>query len=150
MKMKAQDVVLSVTCLLVVLIGTSWAQQLKPTEIIYSRLPNNVNAPPVGSNQPTIWVVGQDGSNDRQITTGTFPRISDDGRFLLFKRFTRHPSLFNPFGGYADFFIRELATGTETLIVSTNFDQGSWGHYFSPESNQGNYEIIADDSCLMY
>lgn len=126
------------------------AQQLKPTEIIYSRMPNNVNAPPTGSNQPTIWVVGQDGSNDRFITNGTAPRISDDGRFLLFKRFTRHPSFYNPFGGYADFYTRELATGNETLILSINFDQGSWGHFFSPESNQGNYEIIADDSCLMY
>ncbi len=127
-----------------------FSQQLKPKEIIYSRLPNNINAPPTGANQPTIWAVGQDGSNDRFITFGTFPRISDDGRFLLFKRFTRHPSVFNPFGGYADFFIRELATGQETSIVSTNFDQGSVGHYFSPESNQGNFEIFADDSCLMY
>ena len=125
-------------------------QQLKPTEIIYSRLPNNINAPPTGANQPTIWAVGQDGSNDRFITNGTFPRISDDGRFLLFKRFTRHPSFFNPFGGYADFLIRELATGQETLILSENFDQASIGHFFSPESNQGNFEIIFDDSCLMY
>lgn len=126
------------------------AQQLKPTEIVYSRLPNNVNAPPIGTNQPTIWIVGQDGTNDRFLTNGTAPRVSDDGRFLLFKRFTRHPSFFNPFGGFADFFVRELATGTETLILAINFDQGSWGHYFSPESNQGNFEIIADDSCLMY
>ncbi len=131
-------------------VSVTHSQQLKPTEIIYSRMPNNVNAPPTGANQPTIWVVGQDGSNDRMITQGTSPRISDDGRFLLFKRFTRHPSSYNPFGGYADFFVRELATGQETLIVSANFDQGSWGHYFSPASNQGNFEIIFDDSCLMY
>ncbi len=128
----------------------SAAQQLKPTEIIYSRLPNNLNAPPRDANQPSIWAVGQDGANDRFITFGTLPRISDDGRFLLFKRFTRHPSYYNPFGGYADFYIRELATGQETLILAHNFDQGSYGHFFSPESNQGSFEIIADDTCFLY
>lgn len=126
------------------------AQQLKPREIVYSRMPANVNLPPIEANSPTIWVVGQDGSNDRQITTGTAPRISDDGRFLLFKRFTRNPTGFNPYGGYADFFVRDLASGQETLVLAENFDQSSFGHYFSPESNQGNFEIIFDDSCLMY
>lgn len=152
MESKKENKVISFARLMILcfLSMTAAAQQLKPTEIVYSRLPNNINAPPTGSNQPSIWAVGQDGSNDRFITYGTQPRISDDGRFLLFKRFTRSPSGFNPFGGYADFFIRELATGAETLIVSTNFDQGSVGHYFSPESNQGFFEIVADDSCNMY
>ena len=44
---------------------------LKPGEIIYSRQPGIINAPPRDANSPTIWAVGQDGSNDRQITTGT-------------------------------------------------------------------------------
>ncbi len=129
--------------------GQVSAQILKPGEIIYSRLPNDINAPPRDANQPTIWAVGQDGTNDRQITTGTAPRISDDGRFLLFKRFTRHPT-FNPFGGNADIFVREIVSGQETLIFALNFEQGSIGYYFSPESNQGAGEIIVDNDCFMY
>ncbi len=128
---------------------TGSAQLLKPTELIYSRRPTNQNASPSGANSPTIWAVGQDGSDDRQITTGTMPRVSDDGRFLLFKRFDRHPNTFNPFGALGDFWIRDLASGQETLIRGYNFDDNSIGHFFSPESNQGNYEIIFDFDCLM-
>lgn len=40
------------------------AQQLKPTEILYSRLPSDLSQPPVGANSPTVWAVGQDGSNE--------------------------------------------------------------------------------------
>lgn len=140
---------LTVAFILFVPVNAS-AQILKPGEIIYSRLPTDINAPPRDANSPTIWAVGQDGSNDRQITTGTQPRISDDGRFLLFKRLTRHPTSFNPFGGYADIFVRELSTGQETLIFGLNFEQGSVGYNFSPESNQGANEIILDNDCFMY
>ena len=119
------------------------AQPPKPTDIIYSRMPANIFTSPTGANSPTIWVVGQDGSNDRFITDGTLPRISDDGRFLLFKRFSL-PSHFDPFWIYPEFFVRELATGQETLIIPPSFDEPSAGHFFSPASNQGNYEIVYD------
>lgn len=119
------------------------SQQLKPSEIIYSRMPTDVFAPPTGANSPTIWIVGQDGSNDRFITNGTMPRISDDGRFLLFKRFLI-PSSFNPFGIYPEFFVRELSSGQETRIIPPSFDEPSTSHFFSPASNQGNYEIVYD------
>jgi hypothetical protein len=109
-----------------------------------------MNAPPTGTNQPTIWAVGQDGSNDRFITNGTMPRISDDGRFLLFKSFTRHPSYYDPFGGYADFVIRELTTGQETVIQEMSFNNEQSGYSFSPESNQGSNEIIFDRNCFMF
>src|SRR5215203_7351998 len=85
-------------------VGSISAQILKPGEIVYSRLPNDLNLPPRDANSPTVWAVGQDGANDRQITTGTQPRISDDGRFLLFKRFTR-ANVFNPFGANSDMFV---------------------------------------------
>ena len=125
------------------------AQILKPGEIVYSRQPANINAPPSGANSPTVWAVGQDGANDRQLTTGTQPRISDDGRFLLFKRFTR-ANVFNPFGANSDMFVRELATGQETLIYAFNFEQNVVGYNFSPESNQGQYEIVFDRDCFMF
>ncbi|MBK9174345.1 MAG: VCBS repeat-containing protein [Chloracidobacterium sp.] len=117
------------------------AQQLKPTEIVYSRMPTNIFTSPTGANSPTIWVVGQDGSNDRFITSGTMPRISDDGRFLLFKRFSL-TSHFDPFWIYPEFFVRDLSTGQETLIIPASFDDVSGGHFFSPASNQGNHEIV--------
>jgi hypothetical protein len=125
-------------------------QQLKPTEIIYSRMPADPSTPPTGTNQPSIWAVGQDGSNDRFITYGTKPRISDDGRFLVFLRFTRNSCCYNPVGGYADFYVRELPSGQETLIRSLNFDNNNSGFALSPESNQGAYEIIADSDCFLY
>lgn len=137
--------------MILILTTAAAAQILKPTEIIYSRLPTNPQAPAQGTNQPTIWVVGQDGANDRFITYGTKPRISDDGRFLLFNRFTRAPGgWYNPFGGYADFIVRDLSTGQETVIISLNFDTVVGGMSFSPESNQGAYEIIADNSSFIY
>lgn len=126
------------------------SQQLKPTEIIYSRMPTNVLAPPVGANQPTIWAVGQDGSNDRFITNGTMPRISDDGRFLVFKSFTRHPSFYDPHGAYTDFVVRDLATGLETIILSFGFNNNNSGFSLSPESNQGSFEILLDRDCFMF
>ncbi len=133
-----------------VFFGFSAGQQLKPTEIVYSRMPTDPNQPPAGTNQPAIWAVGQDGSNDRFITYGTKPRISDDGRYLVFLRFTRNLNLYNPMFGYGDFFVRELATGQETLIRSLNFDNNNSGFALSPESNQGNFEIIADIDCFIY
>src|SRR5690606_3837002 len=100
--MTSRIIEFSILMLLCFLTANVPAQALKPTEIIYSRLPADLTQPPTGANSPTVWAVGQDGANDRQITTGTAPRISDDGRFLLFKRFTR-ANFFNPFGGFADF-----------------------------------------------
>ena len=44
--------------------ATASAQILKPGEVIYSRMPGNVNAPPTGANSPTIWVVGLFGSDE--------------------------------------------------------------------------------------
>ncbi len=135
-----------------VFVQTATAQQLKPKEIIYSRLQTNLQAAPTGANQPTIWAIGQDGANDRQITTGTQPRISDDGRYLLFKRFPGSPNnpYGNPWGGDGQLWVRELATGTETMIFSWYYAGYVLGYYFSPESNQGIYQIILSYITLTY
>ena len=129
--------------IIIVFANAAAAQPPKPTEVIYSRMPANIFTSPTGANSPTIWAVGQDGSNDRFITNGTLPRVSDDGRYLLFKRFSL-TSHFDPFWIYPEFFVRELATGQETLIIPPSFDEPSAGHFFSPASNQGNYEIVYD------
>lgn len=128
------------------------AQQLKPTEIIYSRLQPNLQAAPTGANSPTIWAAGQDGSNDRKICDGMQPRISDDGRFLLYKKFLGSPD--NPFGnpwaGDGQLWVRDLANNTEMMIFSWNFSGYVLGYYFSPESNRGNYQIILSYVTLTY
>ena len=135
-----------ISTILFVFVQFSAAQQLKPTEIIYSRIPTNPQSPPTGANVPTIWAVGQDGSNDRQITTGDQPRISDDGRFLIFKR-QYGGSSFDPFGASNDVYVRELATGQET---SFHYASGIGNYYFSPFSNQGSYEIVINYGSHLY
>ncbi|MCY7346197.1 MAG: hypothetical protein LH614_08225, partial [Pyrinomonadaceae bacterium] len=115
------------------------AQILKPGELIYSRA-----ATVLGGNCDTgaVWAVGQDGSNDRFITLGFHPRISPDGRFLLFKRFSSS-SLCSPFGIAPEWWIRDLARRTETQIA-LNF-QTSLGHFFSPETNRAGNQIVFSD-----
>ncbi len=137
-------------------VSTVAAQQLKPKEIIYSRLPTDLNQSPTGANSPTIWAVGQDGANDRQIAVGMEPRISDDGRFLLFRRIVAAAGdafHYNPYASQAqgNLWVRDLTNNSETMIF--DFSSGNrrlFGYYFSPESNQGNYQIIFDYGTLFY
>ena len=132
------------------------AQQLKPKEIIYSRLPTDLNQSPTGANSPTIWAIGQDGANDRQIAVGMEPRISDDGRFLLFRRIVAAAGdviHYNPYASQAqgNLWVRDLANNSETMIFDfTGGNRRLIGYYFSPESNQGNYQIILDYGALFY
>ena len=132
------------------------AQQLKPKEIIYSRLPTNLNAAPTGANSPTIWAVGQDGANDRMITAGMEPRISDDGRYLLFRRIVAAAGdvfHYNPYASQAqgNLWVRDLVNNSETMIFDfSTGNQRLIGYYFSPESNRGNYQIILDYGTLFY
>lgn len=121
------------------LVPVASAQILKPGEIVYSRAPTS------GSNCDTaaIWAVGQDGSNDRFITLGMFPRISPDGRFILFQRFRPNESCI-PFGNGAPiFWLRDIAAGQETQISQNS--AVSFGHFFSPETNRADRQIMFDD-----
>ncbi|MEO6390885.1 MAG: hypothetical protein ABIP75_03475, partial [Pyrinomonadaceae bacterium] len=116
------------------------AQILKPGEIVYGRA-----AIAAGGNcsSAAIWAVGQDGSNDRFITNGLHPRISPNGRLILFKRFDPN-TLCNPFfNGQPEWWIRDLTTRQETQIA-LNFGI-AFGHFFSPETNRADKQIITDD-----
>jgi hypothetical protein len=116
------------------------AQILKPGEIIYSRA---ATVPGGNCDTAAIWAVGQDGSNDRFITQGLHPRISPDGRLILFKRFQSNAAC-GPFtNAPPEWWTRDLATRQETHI-SNNF-LVSYGHGFSPETNRGESQIIFDD-----
>ncbi|HQU82507.1 MAG TPA: FG-GAP-like repeat-containing protein [Pyrinomonadaceae bacterium] len=120
------------------------AQMLKPGEIVYGRTQSETNG---ACATAAIWAVGQDGSNDRFVTFGRHPRISPDGRKLLFKRWASNVSCSGGFEGGFGWFIRDLATGVETLIASQN--GGSTGAFFSPETNRANLQIVADGNAQM-
>jgi hypothetical protein len=155
---KNQSLRLAIILAIIFVFGqlTATAQQLKPTEIVYSRLPTDLTQPPTDANSPTVWAVGQDGANDRQITAGMEPRISDDGRYLLFRRIVAAQGdvfHYNPYASQAqgNLWVRDLANNSETMIF--DFSAGNRrliGYYFSPESNQGNYQIILDYGTLFY
>ena len=120
------------------LVSSASAQLLKPGEIIYSRATQGGDCLTAA-----IWVVGPDGSNDRFITNGLHPRISPDGRYLLFKRFNATTACAPFTNGAPEFWIREIATGRENMIYQ---DFGiSEGEYFSPETNRADKQIIIDD-----
>ena len=117
------------------------AQILKPGEIVYSRV---ATVPGGNCDSAAIWAVGQDGTNDRFITNGLHPRISPDGYLILFKRFASNTSCGPFFNGSPEWWIRDLRTKLETHI-SNNF-LISYGHYFSPETNRADNQIIFDDA----
>jgi Tol biopolymer transport system component len=119
---------------------TTPAQILKPGEIVYSRA---ATVPAGNCDTAAIWVVGQDGSNDRFITNGLHPRISPDGRYLLFKRFDPNAAC-GPFtNGPPRWWIRELATRQETNISNNFFN--NFGDAFSPDTNRDGNQIMFDD-----
>src|ERR1051325_6844512 len=73
-----------------------------PGTIVYSR---------AGAPDGTIWMAAGDGSADVQDTTGEWPRLSPDGRYLLLHRG-------NATYSRGDIYLRDLQTGVETRIYS--------------------------------
>jgi hypothetical protein len=116
------------------------AQLLKPGEIVYGRTQSETNG---ACATAAIWAIGLDGSNDRFVTYGRHPRISPDGRKILFKRW-QNVSCTSGFEGGFGWFIRDLATGVETQIGGQN--GGATGASFSPETNRAGLQITADES----
>ncbi len=121
--------------------AAAYGSVLKPGEIIYSRA---ATVPGGNCDTATIWAVGQDGSNDRLITSGLHPRISPDGRFILFKRYPANVSC-DPFlNGAPQWWMRDLARGREAQILE-NVLGVSFGHIFSLETNRADNQIIYND-----
>jgi len=71
------------------------------------------------------------------------PRISPDGRLILFKRFDPNAACGPFFNGPPRWWIRDLTTNQETNISNDFFV--NFGHAFSPETNRGNNQIMFDD-----
>ncbi len=70
--------------------------------VVYSR---------AGSPDGTIWLAAADGANDVLLTAGEWPRLSADGRYLVFHRG-------NSTYSRADVWVRDLATGAETKVFA--------------------------------
>jgi Tol biopolymer transport system component len=76
----------------------------------------------------TIWQASLDGSSDQKITTGSDPRLSPDGRYLVFHRGT------DPNPARRDTYERDMLTGQETRIFANNDYQVSYA--FTADSSQ--------------
>lgn len=122
------------------------AQILKPGELIYNRASTS---PSGNCDTGAVWAVGLDGANDRFIRPGFHPRISPDGRYLMFKRIDS-ASLCVPLSIAPRWWIRDLAARTESPIELNSRESSE--HFFSPETNRGANQIIFSESsniCLM-
>lgn len=115
---------------------------LKPGEIIYSRTftPFDLNC-----STTSVWAVGQDGSNDRLLfANANHPRISPNGRFIMFNRGT-FVGFCAPFSG-TEIWTRELATGRESFIAIASTGALHFSSFFTPETNRADSQIIFDSS----
>ncbi len=65
-------------------------------------------------NDLTIWSSNGDGSPDTFITNGYYPKVSNDGHYLVFLRGGSSDLSLN------DIYIRDLVTTTETMIFDNN------------------------------
>lgn len=83
-----------------------------------------------------MWTAAADGSSDALVTTGEWPRLSPDGRYLLFHRD-------NATYSRANIYVRDLVTGTETRI----FTHGDYAVYYD-WTNDG--RVIFDYFCSIY
>lgn len=113
------------------------AQAIAPGQIIYSRAASNTT----DNNAATVWAINADGTNDHQITFGSLPRISPDGRYLIFNRKYStggSPNLF------ASLWIRDMTTGAESLIYANNSDYIT-GYDFAPTGQN----IFLDYGCVI-
>ena len=96
--------------------------------IVYSRS---------GTPQGTIWMRSGDGSVDTQITTGEWPRLSHNRRYVIFHKGTGDPSR-------RDMNLYDLQTGRDTLLFSTAGDYLNTYDWYDDDLH-----IVFDYSCSM-
>jgi len=104
--------------------------------ILYSRQPTTTQ--PYG----TIWFATMDGLSVTQVTTGTWPRVSPDGRYVVFLRDDFRTSPLYPVRG--DVYVLDLQTGLEMRIFQNNDYVENFG--WTPDSAQ----IFMDYMCGIY
>jgi hypothetical protein len=93
--------------------------------IIYSRL---------GSPNGSIWMVAADGTSDTQITTGEWPKLSPDNRYLAFHK--DHATY-----SRGNIYVRDLLSGNERLVFGNN------DFVVSYDWTQDSSQLVHDYSC---
>jgi hypothetical protein len=90
------------------------------------------------NNAGTIWAIDLDGSNDRFITAGIRPRVSRNGRWMVFVREQ------DPAPNQSSLWIRDLTTGEETRrhVSSSRFVGYDWDLDHST--------LIFDHECFLW
>ncbi len=110
-----------------VLVPTGGAAGVSGT-IVYSR---------AGTPDGTIGFAAGDGSADVAITSGEWPRLSPDGRYLVFHRGG------NPYSR-GDVWVRDLVLGTETRVYQNN------DYVVSYDWTRDGSRIVFDYACGIY
>ncbi len=96
--------------------------------IYYSRLAASTTA------DGEIWVAKGDGTSDVKLTTGVWPRLSPDGKYLVFHKD-------NPIQTRGNIYVRDLTSGVETKV----FNNGDYvvGVTWAADSTK----VYFDNSC---
>lgn len=109
---------------------------LRYGQIVYSRTPASASV------DGTIWAISPNGTDDHQLTTGSFPRLSPDALYLAFKR--KSAATTDPNTTHA-LWVLNLRTGVETRIF--NLDNSALvGFDFTPDS----LKIVVDQGCSIF
>lgn len=85
---------------------------------------------------PSIWALEPSGGAEAQVTSGSYPVISPNGRYLAFKRGSSAEF------GRNDIFVRDLATGQEKPVAN---ESGQWIYSYSWLNDSTN--LLFDYSC---
>ena len=117
--------VFAVTALSLSLTGNGMAADPPPGAV-----PGVIFYTRTGGTDGIVWAAMGNGSADVPVTMGGFPRVSPDGRYMLFLR--NGPSL-----GQGDLWMKDLVTGQETFlfdntdyIIGTDWTLDSGRFYF--------------------
>jgi hypothetical protein len=110
------------------LVGSAFGRSGSGGVIVYSRS---------GTPGGTIWMRSVDGSFDAQITSGSWPRLSHDGRYIIFHKGTADPNR-------RDMNLYDRQTGRDTLLFQNPGDYLNTYDWFEDD-----YHIVFDYSCSM-
>lgn len=122
------------TILVAVTVGTNLYAQNLTGKVLFSH-----HCQPCGGGVDSIYSMDNNGQNVMFVTTGFWPRLSHDGRYLAFSRGTTANSGFG-----ANMWLRDLQLQHDTLIL-TNSDYLDY-YDFSPSNTQ----IIFSQGCGVY
>jgi hypothetical protein len=110
------------------LVGPTFGQSVSGAVIVYSRS---------GTSGGTIWMRSVDGSVDSQITSGSWPRMSHNGRYIVFHKGSGIPNRL-------DMNLYDRQTGQDTLLFQNIGDYINTYDWLEDDDH-----IVFDYSCSM-